>query len=300
MPNLASVNGRVVPLARAKVAVLDRGFLLADGVYEVMRTYAGQIFAAEAHLNRLGDSLRGARIPWPVPRPVLLRHLRRLHARSGWREVRIYVQVTRGVAPRQHGFPPGVRPTWVAWVEKSPPEDAMRRRRGVAVITVADPRWARCDLKSIALLPNVLAKQAAIDAGAHDALFVGRDGLVREASSASVFVVQGRTLRTHPLGPEILPGVSRSVVIEVARAARLRVVEKPFRRAALYAADEVFLASTMQEVLPVVRVDGRRIGKGRPGPVAAGLQVRFRARAMALPDPRPRRQGSNNRRAVRR
>lgn len=294
MPNLASVNGRVVRLGRARVPVLDRGFLLADGVYEVLRTYSGRIFETEAHLNRLGDSLRGARIPWPVPRDILLRHLYRLHARSGWREVRIYVQVTRGVAPRQHGFPSGVRPTWVAWVEKLPPDDAARRRRGVTVITVTDSRWARCDLKSIALLPNVLAKQAAIDAGAHDAVFVGRGGMVREATSATVFLVKGRTLRTHPLGPEILPGVSRSVVIEVARAAGLRVVEKPFRRARLYAADEVFLASTMQEVLPVVRIDGRRIGRGRPGPVAAALQARFRARATAA------HQGSNSRRSLRR
>lgn len=278
MPNLASVNGRVVPLRRAMVPVLDRGFLFADGVYEVLRTYGGRIFEPDAHLERLGHSLRGARIPWPLPRAALLRHLRALLRRSTLADARIYVQVTRGVAPRQHGFPRGVRPTCVAWVEAIPAPDPARRRRGVRVITVADPRWARCDLKSIALLPNVLARQTAIDAGADDAVFVGRDGMVREASTATVFLIRGRTLRTHPLGPEILSGVSRGIVIEVARAAGFRVVERPFRRAALYTADEVFLASTMREVLPVVRVDGRRIGSGRPGSGAVLLQAAFLAR----------------------
>lgn len=281
MPDLASVNGRVVPLARARVPVLDRGYLFADGVYEVLRTYGGRIFESDAHFDRLDHSLRGARIPWPLPRAALLRHLHALLRRSRLTEARIYVQVTRGVAPRQQGFPRGVRPAWVAWVEALPPPDPRPYRRGVRLRTMPDPRWARCDLKSVALLPNVLAKQEAVDAGADDAVFLGPGGIVREASSATLFVVQGRRLRTHPLGREILPGVSRGVVIEVARAAGFRVLERPFRRATLYAADEVFLASTMRELLPVVQVDGRRIGAGRPGPRTAELHAAFVARALA-------------------
>jgi D-alanine transaminase len=288
LANLASVNGRVVPLSRAMVPVLDRGYLFADGVYEVLRTYGGRIFEPEAHLDRLDQSLRGARIPWPLPRAALLRHLHALLRRSRFAEARIYVQVTRGVAPRQHGFPRGVRPAWVAWVEALPPPDPRPYRRGVRLRTMPDPRWARCDLKSIALLPNVLAKQAAVDAGADDAVFLGPGGVVREASSATLFVIQGRRLRTHPLGHEILPGVSRGVVIEVARAAGFRVLEGRFRRATLYAADEVFLASTIRELLPVVRVDGHRIGAGRPGPRTAELHAAFTARARAAA-PRPRR-----------
>ncbi len=279
MADVAYVNGWVGPLEQARVAVQDRGFLLGDGVYEVMRTYGGRIFEFDAHLDRLDQSLRRVRIRRPMARRALRDVVLELHRRSGYRDVRIYVQVTRGVAPRQHGFPRRARPTLVVWAEKIPAVKAAFAVRGVRVVTVADFRWGRCDIKAVGLLANVLAKQHALEAGAHDAVFVGADGAVREASTANVFIVRGKTLQTHPLGREILPGVSRGVVLEIARAAGIRVRETRFRFGTLRTADEVFLSSTMQQVLPVVRVDGHRIGTGRPGPVVMQLQALFAARA---------------------
>jgi D-alanine transaminase len=283
VPDVAYVNGRIGPLADARISVQDRGFLFADGVYEVLRTYGGRIFELERHLDRFDASLRGLRLRSPLARPALARLLADLHRRSRARDVRLYVQVTRGVAPRRHAFPRHTRPTLVAWAEALP---ARRRRTpppGVAVVTRPDPRWARCDLKCVALVANVLAKQEALESGAADTIFIGRGGAVREATAANVFVVRGRTVSTHRLGAEILSGVSRAVVLELARAAGLRVRETALRVAALRAADEVFLSSTMQEIVPVVRVDGRRVGDGRTGPVTRSLWERFQRRARAAP-----------------
>jgi D-alanine transaminase len=296
VPDLASVNGRVTPLGRAVVRLQDRGFLLGDGVYEVLRTYGGRLFALDAHLDRLEASLRGARIRMPVSRRALARHLAELLRRSGYREARLYVQITRGTAPRQHSFPRGVSPTLVVYVERLPRPETALHRRGVHAVTLRDPRWQRCDLKAIGLLANVLAKQQALEAGAEEVIFLGPDGHVREGSTANVFAVRDGAVWTHPLGPEILPGVSRAVVLQVARQAGMRVREARFTRAALWAADEVFLSSTMAEVLPVVRIDGRRIGQGRPGPVAARLWRLFRAQAET--PLRPRRAGGTPVRAT--
>jgi D-alanine transaminase len=288
LPDLAAVNGRVTTLRGAIVPLLDRGFLLGDGVYEVLRSYGGRIFQLDAHLDRLEASLAGIELALPMRRSRLAGLLEDLRRRSGYPEARLYVQITRGVAPRQHAFPKRARPTWVVYVEKVPPANPALARNGVAAITLSDPRWSRCDLKTIALLANVLAKQRAVEAGVHEALFVGPDGSVREGSSANVFVIRGRDVWTHPLGPEILPGVSRAVILELARESGLGVRAERFGRRALYAADEVFLSSTMQEVLPIVRIDGRSIGTGRPGPHARALRARFQERAHGTAGPRRR------------
>jgi D-alanine transaminase len=278
VPELASVNGRVSALRAARIPVLDRGFLLADGVYEVLRTYGGRIFELDAHLDRLEASAAGLRLPLPLSRPRLARRLGALVRRSGLREARIYVQVTRGVALRQHSFPAAARPSLVVCVDRLRPPPAAWVERGVAAITVADIRWGRCDLKTIALLPNVLAKQQAVEAGAHEAIFVGPDGSVREGASTNVFVVRRGSVWTPPLGRTLLPGVSRGVILRLARDAGLPVHERRLRRRDLLTADEVLLSSTLQEILPVVRIDGRRIGRGVPGPVGRELRGRFRAR----------------------
>lgn len=277
MPDVAYVNGKVGPLREAMIPVQDRGFLLGDGVYEVMRTYGGRLFGLESHLDRLESSLDALRIPMPVKRPQLVRIFLAMLLRSRYSEARIYVQVTRGVAPRQHAFPKRIRPTLVVFVEKLVPMSEKLRRHGIEALTLRDPRWSRCDVKAITLLPNVLSKQAALDAGVHEAIFLGPDARVRECTTANVFRIEGETLQTHPLGSEILPGVSRSLVLRVAREAGLRVRERAFGREALYDADELFLSSTMQEILAIVRVDGKRIGSGRPGPVALSLYQRFLA-----------------------
>jgi D-alanine transaminase len=280
---VAYVNGRICKLQAASVPVLDRGFLFADGVYEVMRTYGGRVFEPRAHVDRLRASLAGLRIRMPIPATRLLEIVHDLMFRSRYPEARIYIQVTRGVAPRQHAFPGRIPPTLVVWVERLTPFSAAARARGATAITVEDPRWARCDLKSVALLANVLAKQEAVDAGVDESILVGADGMVREASTANVFAVRDGVLFTHPLGHEILPGVSRQVVLDLAPSVGLRVRERRFDRRALYDADEVLLSNTTQEVLGVVRIDRRRIGTGRPGPAAAALWTAFQERAYAKP-----------------
>jgi D-alanine transaminase len=281
VPDLAYVNDRICMLQAASVPILDRGFLFADGVYEVMRTYEGRVFEPEAHLARLRASLAGLRLRLPVSSARLLAIVHDLLGRSRYPEARIYIQITRGVAPRQHAFPRRSAATLVVWVERLTLLDARKRARGATAITIADPRWARCDLKTIALLPNVLAKQAAVDAGVDEAILVGADDVVREASTANVFMVRDGILVTHPLGREILPGVSRQIVLELAPQIGLRVRQAKFDRRALYRADEVLLSSTTQEVLGVVRIDGRRIGQGRPGEAAQALWTAFQQRVHA-------------------
>ncbi|MFQ5599989.1 MAG: aminotransferase class IV [Candidatus Krumholzibacteriia bacterium] len=261
------------------MAVLDRGFLFGDGVYEVLRTYGGRPFELQAHLRRLEHSLRGLGLRAPMSRRRLETLIHTMLERSGYRDARVYVQVTRGVAPRTHVFPRGIRPTLVIYVERVPAGAERRRRRGISTVTMEDWRWRRCHLKALVLLPNVLARQAAQRQGSDEAILLGPGGIVREGAASNVFVVRGRVLRTHPLGPEILPGVSRQVVLELAQQEGLRVRESRFRRATLLAADEVLLSSTALEIMPVVRVDGRRIGSGKPGRVFGALYARFLARA---------------------
>jgi len=284
VPDLAYVNGRICTLQAASVPILDRGFLFADGVYEVMRTYEGRVFEPRAHTARLRASLAGLRLRLPLSTARLLEIVHDLIRRSRYPEARIYIQVTRGVAARQHPFPPRAAPTLVVWVERLTPLDARQRARGATAMTLPDPRWARCDLKTIALLGNVLAKQEAVEAGVDEAILVGPDGIVREASTANVFVVRDGILLTHPLGREILPGVSRQVVLELAPRVGLRVREAKFDRRVLYRADEVLLSSTTQEVLGVVRIDGRKIGSGRPGEAAQALWTAFQQRAHPVRD----------------
>jgi len=278
VPDVAYVNGRVGELRDAIIPILDRGFLFGDGVYEVMRFYGGQAFELDAHLTRLERSMEGLRLRAPLSRRRLESQIRALVDQSTYRNARVYVQVTRGVARRQHVFQQRVKPSLILYVEQAP--RAGRPRAPLRTITLADQRWKRCSLKALVLLPNVLARQEAHLAGADEAILLGPGGVVREGSSSNVFIVRGRTLRTHPLGPEILPGVSRQVVLELAMAEGLRVVEKAFRLPTLLSADEVLLSSTSLEIAPVVRVDTHAVGGGRPGPIGQGLAKRFQNRVL--------------------
>jgi D-alanine transaminase len=215
----------------------------------------------------------------PLSGRVLETLIADLLQRSGYADARIYIQVTRGAAPRrQHLFPRDVEPSLVVYVEAVTDEARRWQEKGVAVISVPDSRWKGCHLKTVALLPNVLARQAAQRQGAQEALFVGPRDVVREGTSSNLFVLRRGVLRTHPLGPEVLAGVSRQVTLEVARAEGLVVREERFRRASLWSAEEVLLSSTSLEITPVVRLDRRPIGDGRPGPMARALLQRFHAR----------------------
>jgi D-alanine transaminase len=274
---LIYLNGAYVPLDEARVSVEDRGFLFADGVYEVVRSYEGRPFMLEAHLERLRQGLRALRIDDPgtagLP-AVAERLLDENQLRTG--EATIYIQVTRGAAPRAHAFPPaGTRPTLYVAARRFHPHPPEYAQDGVPAITYPDTRWARCDIKSISLLPNVLANQAAKEAGAFEALFV-RDGIVLEGSHANVFAVRDGTLVTYPACNYILAGITRQRVMELAAELGIPVAEGPIPLEALSDTAELFLSGTTTEILPVTRVDGRAIADGRPGPITQRLQRAFK------------------------
>lgn len=274
MSPLAYVNGEFVPLDRAVVSVEDRGFLFADGIYEVIRVYDGRPFRLEDHLRRLEASARAIELPLPVPAAEIGRLAEELLARNGHREATIYIQVTRGPAPRHHLFPENPRPTLVIWTREHAGPSRQMVEEGVAAITVPDTRWAYCSVKTVGLLPNVLARQQAHRQGAYEAIFV-RDGVVTEATSSNVFAVIGGVVRTFPV-ENILPGVTRTVVLELLQRRGVPVREEGVPLEEFRRAQEVFLTGTTTEVCGVVRLDGRPVGDGRVGPVTRALQEDFR------------------------
>lgn len=274
MPEIAYVNGEFLPLERATVRVEDRGFQFADGVYEVVRTYNGKPFATDKHLARLARSLEALELKNPLRveqwKAIIDEGLRR----SAFAEAIVYLQITRGCAPRHRGMPKDVEPTIVMTVRELAAPATKLRENGIAVITLPEFRWARCDVKSIALLPSVLAYQAARKAGANDAIFVDDDE-VNEATAGNIFIVTDGRLRTPPKSTRILPGVTRDKLLEAGRATGIDVVEERITKPELFTAQEIFLTSTTAEVVPVATVDGKQIGTGKPGPVSARIYEQF-------------------------
>ena len=274
------LNGEFIPRSSASVPVEDRGFVFGDGVYEVWRVINGRLFETDRHLARLEFGLRELRISAPdiARREVLLEVAERVLGESGLSEGEsaLYLEVTRGVAPRAHAFPAaGTAPTVFVMANRIKPADELRQK-GAAAITAQDIRWLRCDIKTIQLLPNVLAKQAATERGAAEAIMV-RDGVVTEGSHANVVAVFAGVIRTHPLNNFILPGITRGVVLELARTMGIEVVERAFSQTELYEADELFIVGTTTDVMPIVRVDDRAIGAGVPGETTKRLSLALRA-----------------------
>ena len=282
MPRIAYVNGRYVRHAAAAVHVEDRGYQLADGVYEVAEIRGGRLIDEERHLARLDRSLRELAIRWPMTPRALGVVLREVVRRNSIDDGIVYVQVTRGVAPRDHAFPKAdVRPSLVVTARAMPMEARTERARtGVAVITAPDNRWGRVDIKSVALLPNVLAKQKGREAGAFETWFVDGHGMVTEGTSTNAWIVTADgTLVTRQTDHGILAGVTRAVLLDVVAAQGLRFEERPFSVAEALAAREAFLTSATSAVTPVVRLDGKKLGDGRPGPLAPKLRAALLAAA---------------------
>ena len=278
------LNGEYVPLEKATVPVEDRGFLFGDGIYEVIRYYGGRPFQLDAHLRRLRRSADAARLPLAPAADDLPEICEHLLVENNLQDTNVYVECTRGAAhPRVHAFPAHPQPTLL--VMPSPfyaiPPDA--RIHGVKTITAPDLRWGRCDIKSIMLLPNAMAKTQAHEAGAFEAILV-RDGMVTEGSSCNIFAVLNGTVATHPTGPHILGGITREVVLGLAAELGLTTREAAFTVEQMYGAEEVFLTTTTAEVLPVTRVDERPIGRGEPGAVAARVYEAFRRRVQTKND----------------
>ncbi len=274
---LVWLNGQFLDFAAARVSVEDRGFQFGDGVYETIRVYAGTPFAIEQHIERLSRSAAAVELELPMTGGEFAAVVEELIARSGLREAEVYIQVTRGAAPRAHPFPTDVPPTVVMTVRPVRPIPRRFRERGIVVKTFPDERWARCDIKTICLLPNVLAVERARRAGADEALFV-RDGLVTEGTSSNVFIVHQGEIVTPPADHRILAGVTRGLILEIARACGYRTHEREIPLPELKAASEVFITSTVKEVLAVIRVDETVIGNGEPGVVFRRLYDVYRSR----------------------
>ncbi|WP_068875467.1 MULTISPECIES: D-amino-acid transaminase [unclassified Phenylobacterium] len=284
MGRIAYVNGRYVHQAEAVVHIEDRGYQFADAVYEVWALFGGKLADPEGHFARLERSLSELRIPMPMTRAALTTVLRETVRRNRVREGLVYLQVSRGVAPRDHAFPAGgVTPAVVVTVSRVD-RDATEARaaKGVSVVTTPENRWGRCDIKTVGLLPNALAKQKAREVGAVEAWFVDDLGLVTEGASSNAWIVDGDgILRTRDTNANILRGVTRLSLMDVAREAGLKVEERPFTPDEARAAKEAFITGAGSLVLPVVAVDGKPVGDGAPGPVALKLRRLYIERAKA-------------------
>ncbi|HUU85907.1 MAG TPA: aminotransferase class IV [Phycisphaerae bacterium] len=275
MPELAYVNGTFCDLADAKVSIEDRGFQFADGVYEVVVAFGRRLFCMEEHLSRLANSLRGIDLDFDPVEHRIEEVVAEGVARAGFDETMVYLQITRGACSRGLAVEGPLRPTVVATFKAKPVIDAAVRERGLSVITVPDNRWARCYIKSIALLPNALARNDARRRGYDDAIFIGPDGQVREATAANVFVVRGGILVTPPKTDVILHGVTRSCVLECAAQIDLPHTESPLTADDLAAAAELFLSSTTMDFIGATRLNDSPIGDGRVGPVTRALFEQF-------------------------
>ncbi|MBZ6377488.1 hypothetical protein B5C34_04675 [Pacificimonas flava] len=271
MPRLAYVNGRIVPLAQASVSIEDRAYLFADGIYEVASIFGGALFDWPLHLERMARSLNELQIRAPMSDAALRIAAERLIRKSGVSTGMLYLQITRGAARRDHAFPDARTPPGLSMIAR--PFDFSRRvpeqQVGMTAITAADQRWSRRDIKSVALLPNVIAKQAGKEAGAYETIMIDPDGTVTEGSSTTVWVVdRDGTIVTRPLSHAVLPGLKRRRLIGLLEDAGETVAERSYDVAALKDAAEVFVTSTSSPVMPIVSIGGEAVGDGTPGPAS--------------------------------
>ncbi len=274
LPSRVYLNGEFMPAESARISVFDRGFVFGDGVYEVVPVYGGRPFRLAHHLRRLEASLTAIRIANPMAHGKWEEVFHELIREHGAIDQSIYLQVTRGVAPRDHAFPAHVVPTVFAYAQPLTYPTPDQLRTGVTAITVPDMRWLRCDIKAIVLLANVLLREQAIENGSAEAILV-RDDCLTEGAASNIFIASGGILATPPKGPFILPGITRDLVIELANHNNVPCIEREIRRAELLAADEVWMTSSTKEILPIVRIDGQAVGDGRPGPLHTHLQTLY-------------------------
>ncbi len=270
------LNGEYLPLDEARVPVLDRGFIFGDGVYEVVPAYQGRLFRWGEHRARLARSLDRIRITDPLDDAGWADVVSTLVARHPWPDQMVYLQVTRGVAKRDHAFPKGVEPTVFAMASEFPHAAPALREQGASAITLPDERWLHNDIKSISLLGNVLARQAAVDAGAIECVML-RDGMLTEGSASNVWLVRGGRVAGVPKDQLVLGGIRFGVVETLCRQCSIPFELRRIAREELFAADELLLSSATREVLPVTRLDGRPVGRGVPGPVYQRLYDAYQA-----------------------
>ena len=282
MSRIAYVDRQYLPHRSAGVHIEDRGYQFADGVYEVLAVIGGRLVDEGPHLTRLARSLGELRIAAPMSEAALKIVMREVVRRNGVRDGALYLQVTRGAAPRDHAFPQTAKPVLVVTARRKKPGDPSLATDGIGVITIPDIRWRRCDIKSVALVANVLGKQRAKEAGAYEAWQVDSDGRVTEGTSTNAWIVtaDGAAV-TRQADDAILNGVTRLAVFDIIRREGYRLIERPFTVAEAKTAREAFVTSTAVELLPVVRIDGDRVGDGKPGPLSRALREFYLAHAAA-------------------
>jgi D-alanine transaminase len=275
---IAYVNGRYSPHAQAAVHIEDRGFQFADGVYEVWSAFDGRLADADGHFERLARSLSELRIDSPMTRAALERVLRETLRRNRVKDGIVYLQITRGAARRDHAFPAPGTPTTVVVTARAVDLAATEAKaaRGVAVITHPDQRWGRCDIKTVGLLPNAIAKQAARETGAYEAWLIDAEGLVTEGASTNAWIVDSAgVLRTRDTGANILRGVTRKALLQIASELQMKIEERPFTLAEAKGAREAFVTAASSFVMPVVKIDGDKVADGQVGPVAKRLRALY-------------------------
>jgi D-alanine transaminase len=268
------LNGQYVPKGDAKISVEDRGFIFGDGIYEVVRVIEGRIFAWDAHASRMADGLAGLRIdPTGAESATLKAVCEKLVKENGLGggEATVSLQVSRGAAPRTHHFPPAGTKTTIFGIASVFKPNMPMRENGAKGITMADIRWSRCDLKTVNLLGPVLARQAAQEAGAYEAI-LHRDGIVTEGAATNAFMVIGGVLRTQPLSNYILPGITRAVLLEIVKELGIPFSERPVTLRELPSVDELFVCGTTTDVQAIVELDSRPVGNGKPGPITVALR----------------------------
>jgi D-alanine transaminase len=278
LSRIAYVNGRYAPHAQAAVHIEDRGFQFADGVYEVWAAFDGRLVDADGHFERLARSLSELRIDSPMSRAALERVLRETLRRNRVKDGIVYLQITRGAARRDHAFPEPGTPTTVVATARAVDFAAAEAKaaKGVAVVTQPDQRWGRCDIKTVGLLPNALAKQAARETGAYEAWLVDAEGLVTEGASTNAWIVDAAgILRTRDTGANILRGVTRKALLEIASELQMKIEERPFTIAEAKGAREAFITAASAFVTPVVQIDGFKVADGQVGPVAKRLRALY-------------------------
>ncbi|MEM8950078.1 MAG: D-amino-acid transaminase [Pseudomonadota bacterium] len=284
MPNIAYVNGEFLPEDQAKVSIFDRGFLFGDGIYEVTPVIDGRLVDRAAHMGRLKRSLGEVRIDPPVPFEEIDALQAMLVEKNGVTEGRVYLQVSRGVAERDFPFPKDPRPSLVMFARQASFVDTEASRRGIRVKTVPDLRWKRRDIKTVMLLASAMAKQEAIEAGFDDAWMV-EDGLVTEGSSNNAYIVKDGVIKTRHLSNDILPGCTRRALLALVDETEVKVEERPFSPDEARSADEAFITSATNLVMPVVGIDDQMLGDGAPGPITKRLRQLYidHARSEATP-----------------
>jgi len=283
------LNGEFMPIEKATISVLDRGFIFGDGVYEVIPVYSRRPFRLEEHLARLQASLDAIRLANPHPPSEWTGLVGKIIAGNPWEDQNVYLQVTRGAAKRDHAFPKGIKPTVFLMASELVPPSAELVESGAKAIVLPDFRWLRCDVKSISLLGNCMLRTLAADRGCVEAILV-RDGLLTEASASNVFVVKSGTVLAPPKSHLILPGITYDVVLEILRANALPHEVRPVAESELRSAEEIWVTSSSREVLAITTLDGKAVGAGenagKPGPVfkrAHALYQQYKAKVMRAP-----------------